>query len=55
MEETPIYDQVRDERINADVPASGAGPQRADDHSKHRLFPDTPVPAAVFGPPGLRR
>jgi hypothetical protein len=53
MGETPIYDQVRGERINADVPASEADPQRADDHGKHRLSPETPVPAAVFGPPGL--
>jgi hypothetical protein len=53
MGETPIYDQVRGERLNADVPASGADPQQADGHGKHRLLPDTPVPAAVFGPPGL--
>src|ERR687893_2059560 len=52
MGETPIYDQVRGERINADVPASGADPQRAAYHGKHRLRPDTPVPPAVFGPPG---
>jgi hypothetical protein len=52
MGETPIYDQVRGERINADVPASGADPHRAEDHGKHRLPPDTPIPAAVFGPPG---
>jgi hypothetical protein len=53
MGETPIYDQVRGERINADVPASGADSQWVDDHGKHRLLPDAPVPAAVFGPPGL--
>jgi hypothetical protein len=52
MGQTPIYDQVRGERINADVPAREAEPQRADYHGKHRLLPDTPVPAAVFGPPG---
>ncbi|MDQ4033235.1 MAG: hypothetical protein M3332_13625 [Actinomycetota bacterium] len=53
MGETPIYEQVRGERINADVPASEADPQRADDHGKHRLSPETPMPAEVFGPPGL--
>ncbi len=50
---TPIYDQVRGERINADVPPSRANP-RADYHGKHRMCRDTPVPAAVFGPPGPR-
>ena len=53
MGQTPIYDQVRGERINADVPASGVDPQRVEDHGRHRLRPDTSVPAAVFGPPGL--
>jgi hypothetical protein len=53
MGQTPIYDQVRGERINADVPTSGAGPHWADDHGKHRLLPETPVPAVVFGPPSL--
>jgi hypothetical protein len=52
MGETPIYDQVRGERINADVPVSGVDPQWAAYHGKHRLRPDTPVPPAVFGPPG---
>ncbi len=51
--QTPIYDQVRGERINADVPDSGVDPQRVEDHGRHRLRPDTSVPAAVFGPPGL--
>jgi hypothetical protein len=27
MGQTPIYDQLRGERINADVPATGADPQ----------------------------
>jgi hypothetical protein len=49
---TPIYDQVRGERLNADVPPSGTDPPRADYHGKHRLSPDTPVPAGVLGPPG---
>jgi hypothetical protein len=48
---TPIYDQVRGERINADVPPSEAD-SWADYHGKHRLRLDIPVPAAVFGPPG---
>ena len=38
------------ERINDDVPPSKADPQRASYHSKHRLRPDTPIPAAVFAP-----
>ncbi|MBV9140383.1 MAG: hypothetical protein JO115_05620 [Pseudonocardiales bacterium] len=29
MSQTPIYDQLRGERINADVPATGDEPQRA--------------------------
>jgi hypothetical protein len=53
MGETPIYDQVRGERINADVPASKADSQPARCHGKHRLLPDTPVPATVAGPPGV--
>jgi hypothetical protein len=52
MGETPIYDQVRGERINADVPASGVDPQPASYHGKHRLLADTLVPVTVFGPPG---
>jgi hypothetical protein len=51
MGETPIYDQVWGERINADVPASGTDPQRAGYHGEHRLLPDTPIAAAVCGPP----
>ena len=49
---TPIYDQVRGERLNADVPPSGTDPPRADYYGKHRLIHDTPVPAGVLGPPG---
>ena len=52
MGETPIYDQVRGERIHADVPASRADPQWAGFPGKHRMRPDTLVPAAVFGPSG---
>ncbi|MDQ3900260.1 MAG: hypothetical protein M3319_07355, partial [Actinomycetota bacterium] len=45
MSETPIYDQLRGERINADVPADGTGRQRVGHHGQHR------APAAVSGPP----
>ena len=49
--QTPIYDQLRGERINADVPATGADPQRVDHAGKHRLPAGAPVPTEVFGPP----
>lgn len=49
--ETPIYDQVRGERINADVPPCEADSPGAGYYGKHLLPPDTPIPAAVFGPP----
>jgi hypothetical protein len=52
MGNTPIFDQVCGERINADVLASGADSQWAGYHGRHRLIPDTPVAAAVSGPPG---
>ncbi len=45
---TPIYDQLRGERINADVPATGAGRQRVDRPGKHCLPAGAP-PAAVAG------
>lgn len=48
MSHTPTYDQLRGERINADVPASEAGPQ-VDHHGKHRLREDAPAAAAVGG------
>jgi len=47
--QTPIYDQLRGERINSDVP-----PSRADQHvysGKHRLDEQTPGPVAVAGRP----
>jgi hypothetical protein len=47
--QTPIYDQLRGERINSDVPPSGA-----DQHvysGKHRLDEQTPGPAAVVDGP----
>ncbi|MGH3782902.1 MAG: hypothetical protein ACRDRO_20345 [Pseudonocardiaceae bacterium] len=52
MGQTPIYEQLRGERINADVPATGADPQRVDHPGKHHLPAVAPVPAAVFQPPG---
>ncbi|MDQ5856067.1 MAG: hypothetical protein M3302_07130 [Actinomycetota bacterium] len=54
MSQTPIYDQLRGERINADVPATGNEPQHADHAGKQRLPTGGPGPAAVFtrGQPG---
>ncbi|MCA1697046.1 MAG: hypothetical protein LC749_21275 [Actinobacteria bacterium] len=37
MRPTPLYDQVRGERINADVPPSDAQPHQLEDPGKHRL------------------
>ncbi len=46
---TPTYDQLRGERINADVPASEADPHQVDPPGKHRLRDDAPAAAAVGG------
>jgi hypothetical protein len=35
VSQTPIYDQLRGERINADVPAVNPEPPRADDPEQH--------------------
>jgi hypothetical protein len=43
---TPLYDQLRGERINADLPASEADPQPGDHPGKHRLTPGRPGPPA---------
>ena len=51
-DQTPIYDQLRGEHINADVPTTGPDPQRVDHHGNHRLLTDAPVATVVFGPPG---
>jgi hypothetical protein len=52
MSQTPTYDQLRGERINADVPASEADPQQVDHFGRHRLVDDA-LNAAVCGqPPG---
>jgi hypothetical protein len=56
VRQTPTYDQLRGERINADVPASKVDPDRLDCHGRHHLQDDAPVAPAVCGPlPGPRR
>jgi hypothetical protein len=50
MGQTPIYDQLRGERINADVPPAGTDPQLVGHPGEHPLLTGAPVPAAVFGP-----
>jgi hypothetical protein len=50
MGQTPIYDQLRGERINADIPATAAVPQLLDHPGRHHLLAVAPGPAAVFGP-----
>jgi hypothetical protein len=52
MRETPIYEQLRGERINADVPSSETGPSRVDHPGRHRLVPDTTGSVAACRPPG---
>lgn len=54
---TPTYDQLRGERINADVPASEADPHQVDPPGKHRLGDDAPaVVVGGFSPgPGADR
>jgi hypothetical protein len=50
VSQTPTYDQLRGERINADVPASEANPQLTDRPGRHRVREDTPTDSAVPGP-----
>ncbi|MGH3751858.1 MAG: hypothetical protein ACRDRP_04020 [Pseudonocardiaceae bacterium] len=51
MSQTPIYDQLRGERITADVPATGAELQQADHPGKHRFRTGQSGPAAaLWGP-----
>jgi hypothetical protein len=50
MGHTPIYDQLRGERINADVPATGVDSQLVGHPGEHPLRVVAPVPAVVFGP-----
>jgi hypothetical protein len=52
MGRTPIYDQLRGERINADVPAADADPQVVGRRGRHHVLVVAPGPTAVFGPPG---
>ncbi|HEX6404744.1 MAG TPA: hypothetical protein VF003_16540 [Pseudonocardiaceae bacterium] len=47
MSDTPIYDQLRGERINADVPADSTDRQRVGHHGHHR------APAAAMGGPAV--
>ena len=47
MSQTPTYDQVRGERINADVPASEGNQHELDYLGKHRLQSDAPIVTAV--------
>lgn len=53
MSQTPTYDQLRGERINADIPASEADSEQVDHFGRHRLVDG--LDAAVCGqPPGSR-
>ena len=45
--QTPIYDQLRSERINADVPPSHIHSHRPADPGRHRLDAEAPNAAAV--------
>jgi hypothetical protein len=47
---TPTYDQLRGERINADVPASETDPQPVDRPGRHRIPDDTLAAPAPSGP-----
>ena len=51
VSDTPIYDQLRGERINADVPADGTGRQRVGHHGHHRAPAAAPGGPAVTGRP----
>lgn len=52
MSQTPTYDQLRDERINADIPASEAVPHEVSYSGKHRLVADPSLAAVCGSPPG---
>lgn len=47
---TPTYDQLRGERINADVPASETDPQPVDRPGRHRIPDGTLAAPAPSGP-----
>lgn len=54
VSQTPTYDQLRGERINADVPAGEADPHPAHRTGRHRIRDDMPAGSAVsdLGPGG---
>ena len=47
VSQTPTYDQLRGERINADVPAGEADPHPVDRPGKHRIPDDMPAESAL--------
>jgi hypothetical protein len=47
VSQTPTYDQLRGERINADVPAGEADPHPVRRPGRHRIRDDMPVGPAV--------
>jgi len=46
VSQTPTYDQLRGERINADVPAGEADPHPVDRPGRHRVRDDMPAGSA---------
>jgi len=50
VSQTPIYDQIRGERINADLPAAGSEPPPVDPPDKGR-FPVGAAGPEVFARP----
>jgi hypothetical protein len=51
MSQTPIYDQLRGERINADVPTPGVDLQQVDHAGQDRGPADATSAAPVFARP----
>jgi len=51
VSQTPIYDQLRGERINADVPVPGTGPQRVGYTGQHRRPDGAAGTGTVLGRP----
>jgi hypothetical protein len=47
VSQTPTYDQLRGERINADVPAGEADPHQGGHPGRHRVRDDMPAGSAV--------